>query len=119
MCIAGFNVTVHRANIPFEDGVIGVIATMMWHGFTLLITDDIAQLLRYFDACPKQLSPLVCLVCERAELLESYFQVHFVYKDIIRILHVTDGVGSYCLRLTVQWTSSIQTFIGMSGDYDA
>lgn len=67
---------------------------MMWHGVPLLVSDDMAQLLRYFDNCPEQLPPLVLLVYESAKMLKSYFEVPLGLEEIIQLLHVTEGKGT-------------------------
>lgn len=48
-CLAGFSITMRHANFHAEDGEIGVMTTIVWSDFPLLITDDMARLPRYFN----------------------------------------------------------------------
>lgn len=62
MCNIGFGIMAHRVDSRSKDDEIGVTTSMMWHDFPLLITDDQAQLLDYFEVYSKQLPPWVLLV---------------------------------------------------------
>lgn len=111
MCTTDFGITVCRADFHSKGDGIGIIIVMMWHGFSLPITNDMAQLLNYFDV---YLSNFLCwcflfMNKQRCKQVTSRFA-----SDLKRIwiLHVTEGADTYALHHTARWINFREAFPG-------
>lgn len=68
---------------------------MLGHGRTLHVTEEMAQLLWFFNMYPPQPMPHLMPVYEHTKFQERYFRIKFFYEKIISILYITKG-GTLC-----------------------
>lgn len=95
-----------------------VVSVMLWHGFHVLITEHMAQILHYYDVCLTQLPPINVLAHERDKFFQNIISVKVDYDEIMSVIEFIEDHGHlflvsktfYCEKVNLFFTVRLWHF---------
>lgn len=77
MCESSHKLTLWKTSDLYEINLhsnkIIIILTMLWHGFPLPVTKEMAQILHFYDIHPIELAPVVSWFMKELNFLRGHF----------------------------------------------